>query len=123
MSTTRQRYALVVDDDVSVRTMIQRFCDARGWLASAASCLAEARAALDAHPRLVVVDLALGKETGWEVIRLASARGSAVVVVSGGDLDDDTRADAKLLGASAMLGKPFTEREFWAAVNRALSSA
>lgn len=110
----------MIDDDASIRRIIQRLFETCGWDVTAADCVEQAKACLKARPTLAVVDLNLGKETGWDLVRVAAGAGIAVVVITGGEVDDDTRADATLLGARAMLGKPFTEREFWAAVARAL---
>lgn len=119
---SKPRRALVVEDDPAVRRLVQSLFERGGWKSSDTDNVDSGLAALQERPDLVVVDLGLGKETGWPLIHKGAKDGGHVLVITGGCVDDDVWADAKLLGAGAILSKPFTEREFWAAVNRALLS-
>lgn len=113
---------LIVEDDPAVRRLIERWCDAHRFEHSSAANADEAIKALETAPKLVFADLILGLDSGWVVVRTAANAGAAVVVVTGSGVDEDLRADARLMGAHAVLGKPFTDNELWAAVRRALSA-
>ena len=106
---TRGRTALVVDDDPSVRMLVERCLDRIGLVVSSAGSVAEARHLLGAGPvDLLVTDVGLPGENGVDLIRgVAADDRPAVIVLTG--LDDPETLQVSLdLGAFAYLTKPPT---------------
>jgi two-component system response regulator MprA len=66
----RQKEILVVDDDPSVRTMLKRVLAEEGYHVQSAANSAEAlQASSTAPPDLVLLDVKLREENGWDVFR------------------------------------------------------
>jgi CheY-like chemotaxis protein len=116
---------LVVDDDAGVRRSVERVLQSRGHQVLLAADGGEGlRTWRERGADLVVLDIHMPNTDGIEV--LVQLRGLAprlpVIVISGGvqTRNLDLLADAKLLGASAVLQKPFTLDEILGAVDRAV---
>jgi len=98
---------LIVDDVEDTRFLYQRFFEWHGATvdvaADGASALAQARRA---RPDVIVLDLAMPRMTGWEVLRALKADPRTadipVVVVSG----QDARTSAHQAGAESYFEKP-----------------
>jgi DNA-binding response OmpR family regulator len=104
---------LVVEDQDSIRRMIEALVQARGYQVTAVSSGAKAiDVALTDTPDIVLLDLNLpGQYDGFDVCtRLrsdASTRTVPVVIISAMD-DDESRARATAAGATAYYTKPFS---------------
>ena len=104
---------LVVEDQDSIRRMIEALVQARGYQVTAVSSGAKAiDVALTDAPDMVLLDLNLpGQYDGFDVCqRLRSepnTRTVPVVVISAMD-DDESRARATAAGATAYYTKPFS---------------
>lgn len=104
---------LVVEDQDSVRRMIEALVTASGYDVTAVSSGAKAiDLALVEPPELVLLDLMLpGQYDGFEVCRRLrshpSTRSVPVVVISALD-DEDSRTLATDAGATAYYTKPFS---------------
>ena len=104
---------LVVEDQDSIRRMIEALVQARGYEVTAVSSGAKAiDVALTAPPDIVLLDLNLpGQYDGFDVCqRLRSdpaTRHVPVVIISAMD-DDESRARASAAGATAYYTKPFS---------------
>jgi CheY-like chemotaxis protein len=116
---------LVMDDDAGVRRSVERVLQSRGHQVLLAADGGEGLRTWREHGAdLVVLDIHMPDTDGIEV--LVQLRGLAprlpVIVISGGvqTRNLDLLADAKLLGASAVLQKPFTLDEILGAVDRAV---
>lgn len=114
---------LVVDDDPGVRGMLPRLLADLGHRADAVATTAEMEAALAAAEYdLLMLDVVLDKENGWEALRLARERTPApVMMVSGASMDAEALADARTLGAQAVLQKPFERADLAAALAELLA--
>ena len=79
----RQKKLLVVDDDPSVRTMLKRVLAGEGYrVRSAANGAAALQVANSAPPDLVLLDVKLPEENGWDIFgRLTRKWPSLPVVV------------------------------------------
>lgn len=104
---------LVVEDQDSIRRMIEALVQARGYDVTAVSSGAKAiDLALTDAPDIVLLDLNLpGQYDGFDVCqRLRSeptTRATPIVVISAMD-DDESRARATAAGATAYYTKPFS---------------
>jgi CheY-like chemotaxis protein len=104
---------LVVEDQDSIRRMIEALVQARGYQVTAVSSGVKAiDVALTDPPDIVLLDLNLpGQYDGFDVCtRLRGdpqTRAVPVVIISAMD-DDDSRARATAAGATAYYTKPFS---------------
>lgn len=104
---------LVVEDQDSIRRMIEALVQARGYQVTAVSSGAKAiDVALTDPPDIVLLDLNLpGQYDGFDVCQRLRAdpatRGVPVVIISAMD-DDESRARATAAGATAYYTKPFS---------------
>jgi CheY-like chemotaxis protein len=114
---------LVVDDDPAVRRALERVFLKRGHQVRLAADGEEGlRVWREQGADVVLLDIHMPHTNGIEV--LVQLRGLAprlpVIVMSGGDQTQelDLLGDAELLGASAVLRKPFTLDEIFGLVDR-----
>jgi CheY-like chemotaxis protein len=104
---------LIVEDQDSIRRMIEALVQARGYQVTAVSSGAKAiDVALTDPPDIVLLDLNLpGQYDGFDVCTKLRAdpqtRTVPVVVISAMD-DDESRARATAAGATAYYTKPFS---------------
>jgi CheY-like chemotaxis protein len=101
---------LVVDDEAPIRALAGAMLEAGGYRVLTADNGEQAMVTLArGGVRLMLVDILMPQKDGLEVIRLARKKypGLRIIAMSGGR--DDYLAVAKLLGADAVLGKPFTK--------------
>jgi DNA-binding response OmpR family regulator len=104
---------LVVEDQDSIRRMIEALVQARGYEVTAVASGAKAiDVALTMPPDIVLLDLNLpGQYDGFDVCqRLRSDAATShvpVVIISAMD-DDESRERATLAGATAFYTKPFS---------------
>lgn len=100
---------LLVEDDESLRSVVARHLRARGWSVAEASSGEEAAATLSlgGAPALVLLDINLPGETGWELLRhgvLAAPGAPPVVVVSATTVGPRRLRE---FGVAGYLPKPF----------------
>jgi DNA-binding response OmpR family regulator len=104
---------LVVEDQDSIRRMIEALVSARGHNVVAVASGAKAvEMAMASTPDVVLLDLHLpGQYDGFDVCKKLRATPSTqnvpVVIISAKD-DAPTRAEAQKIGATAYYGKPFS---------------
>ncbi len=104
---------LVVDDEITVRTIISRVLQLRGYHVLSAASAEEALPLCATHPgpiRLAIIDLTLpGELSGPELALALSQRddGLAVIFISGEVAEADLTI-AGLKPAAIFLQKPFT---------------
>jgi two-component system chemotaxis response regulator CheY len=110
---------LVVDDDSSIRRFITIALERRGWAVLEAEDGVDgvARALLH-QPDVIITDLSMPKQDGFEMIDALKASDAItdvrLVIMSG--VLDLTKEMAKATGAAALLRKPFTLDELYSAV-------
>ena len=104
---------LVAEDDPDLTRALSRFLKKRGFEPTATDsvekilCLVE-QAKVDA----VILDLGLGKQNGWDILRrLREISRIPVLLITGSAVDEETRKDVEALGAQGMLAKPFSYDE------------
>ena len=103
---------LVVEDQDSIRRMIEALVGARGYTVQAVASGTKAiDVASTSPPDLVLLDLMLPGHDGFEVCRRLrsdpATRDVPIVIISALD-DPESRARATALGATAYYTKPFS---------------
>ncbi len=113
---------LVVDDDCELRKAVSRDLERMGYTAHGAGTVDGAMKVVDQGVDVLLLDLALGDESGYSVVRECERRGVNVpiIVISGtGNIDDVIQVFRS--GATDYLRKPFHRTELALAVERALA--
>jgi CheY-like chemotaxis protein len=97
---------LLVENDSSVRDSMRNLLDAEGYAVLSARDSTEALECFESEDiHLVVMDVSLGKEDGWETFkRMAATNGSVPAVVVTGEFGQRERAIAA--GVEALIEKP-----------------
>jgi two-component system, cell cycle response regulator DivK len=115
---------LVVDDNDDTRTMYAALLSTWGFRVQVAADGAQALAAADERPDVIVMDLAMPGLNGWEATRrLKSAERTKdipVIVLTAHALDH-YREVAVAAGCDAFLSKPCTIEELVAAIRTVLA--
>ena len=106
-SRAEQFSVLIVDDVEDTRCLYQQYLEWQGLrVIAAADGVAGLQAVLWERPDVIVLDLAMPRMTGWEVMESLNAdprtRGIPVIVVSG----QDCREHAIAKGADSYCAKP-----------------
>ncbi len=114
---------LVVDDEETLRNLLNSILEREGYEIQCASSVAEARTALDSRAFDVIVsDIKMPEESGYVLLKYTKEKfpGIGVILMTGyGDMY--TVKDAMLLGADEYITKPFkgfeiaviVERVYW----------
>lgn len=113
---------LVVEDDFDTRLAYRTLLEHAGWTVREAGDGEQAlRVAVDAVPRVVVVDISIPLLDGWETTRRLKldvrTRDVPVLLVTAHDLDED-RERARELGCAGYLVKPVTGADLVSTVER-----
>lgn len=116
---------LLVDDDVTFRTMLKTKLSRMGHLVNEASDGAEAWKKFQVAPvDLVITDLIMPEVEGLETIQRFRKHGfkTKILAISGGGRmhSHDMLSVASHMGADAVLDKPFTHEELVAALTQLL---
>ncbi len=117
---------LVVDDSLSVRKMVERALETKGFEVVAASSGAEAMERIgSALPDLVVCDVVMPDVDGYricEFVRAHSALGDTPVLLISGIVNASVLERAARVRSSDVLRKPFTADELARKVDELLSA-
>lgn len=110
---------LVVDDDIRLRELLQRYLTEQGFTIKAASGGKEMDAILAAEPiDLLVLDLMLPGEDGLSICRRIRGSGTMLpIVMLTARGDEVDRIIGLEMGADDYLPKPFNPRELLARIN------
>jgi DNA-binding response OmpR family regulator len=115
---------LIVEDDESLRQIVSRHLRAQGYGVDEASSAEAAVATLqgDRRPDVVILDLNLPGDTGWDLIRgvaLAAAGAPPVIIASATTVSPKRLAE---FGVAGYLPKPFPLETLVATLERLLNS-
>ena len=115
---------LVIDDDDALRRVINRILvGANHQVVEAVDGLDGTKKFQSEKPDIVISDVLMPEQEGIETIRGIRATGAKVgiIVMSGGNEEADTYLKmARLLGADAILSKPFHRDELLKALDEVL---
>ncbi len=123
--TGRSAPILLVEDDEPLRRILAQHLRARGFETEAAPSAEDARRLIEAglRPCLVVLDIMLTGETGWDFLRrptLAAAGSPPVIITTATTVDPRQLAT---FGVAGYLPKPFALEAFMAAIQRLIPAA
>jgi two-component system response regulator FixJ len=124
MPTSHPRTVFVVDDDEVVRDSLSALLQSRHYtvleFASGRDFLTRAAGVM---PGCLVVDVHMPEMTGLELLKILRARGNPIAtVVITGRKDPSIAAQAKELGAVAILDKPVSHAVLFSAIETALAA-
>ena len=115
---------LVVEDDPTVREVVERYLEREGIVVDAVSDgLVALEHAESCWPDLVVLDLMLPGLDGLEVCRRLRAQAPVPVIMLTARGDEDDRVMGLELGADDYIAKPFSPRELTLRVQAVLRRA
>jgi DNA-binding response OmpR family regulator len=108
---------LVVDDDPDVRRVLVRMLEEEGYSPSEAENGVEVKAALaNGAPELILLDLILGTEDGFEVLADIRRTSDVPVIILSAKMNESDRVLGLRLGADDYVVKPFSGPELSARV-------
>lgn len=117
---TAQRI-LVVDDDVALRDLVERYLESNGYDVSCVGDGSGLRESLaQSTPDLVVLDLMLPGDDGLVLLREIRASGGPPVIIVSARGEEVDRVVGLEVGADDYLAKPFGPRELLARVRAVL---
>jgi two-component system cell cycle sensor histidine kinase/response regulator CckA len=121
----RPRKVLVVDDEPSVRSLVRRLLESRGYAVEEASGGREALALVEhVSADVMVVDVTMPDLDGIEVVNRVRAMGLSVpIVLSSGYLDVSAARGLDHGSFQGFVGKPYRLAELLETIERALQSA
>jgi two-component system, OmpR family, phosphate regulon response regulator OmpR len=113
---------LVVDDDVRLRGLLQRFLEEQGFYVKGVGDAEQMDKALGRELfSLIVLDLMLPGEDGLSICRRLRERGDDVpIIMLTAKGDDNERIEGLQLGADDYLAKPFNPKELDARIRAVL---
>ena len=121
MSSVLQPHVLIVDDDQTVRQLVDEYLAQNDFRVSGASGGAELMGALGAQViDLVLLDLRLRGEDGMQLLRQVRAHSQIPVIILTARTEEADRVMGLELGADDYLTKPFSPRELLARIRTVL---
>jgi DNA-binding response OmpR family regulator len=121
MSSVPQPHVLIVDDDETVRQLVDEYLAQNEFRVSGASGGVELMGALGAHViDLVLLDLRLRGEDGMQLLRQVRAHSQIPVIILTARTEEADRVMGLELGADDYLTKPFSPRELLARIRTVL---
>ena len=121
MSRVPRPHVLIVDDDETVRRLVNDYLVQNDFRVSGASRGAELMGALGGQViDLVLLDLRLGGEDGMQLLRQVRAHSQIPVIILTGRTEEADRVMGLELGADDYLTKPFSPRELLARIRTVL---
>jgi two-component system, OmpR family, response regulator len=118
----RPARVLLVDDDASIRHMVESYLEEHGIdVVSVGQRKEVARYFASGEPSLVILDLRLGQEDGLDLLReIRSSSDVPIIITTGHRSDEIDRVVGLELGADDYVLKPFGLRELLARIRAVL---
>jgi len=121
MTTEQASHLLIVDDDERIRSLLQRFLQARGFLVTVARDAAHARRLLKGLDfDLIVLDVMMPGEDGLSLTRAIRVDGDAPILLLTAQGETADRIAGLEAGADDYLPKPFDPKELLLRINAIL---
>jgi two-component system, OmpR family, response regulator len=121
-ASTQLARIFVVEDDPVMKQMIGDYLEQHNMRAASASGREElVRHFAASEPDLVILDLRLGQEDGFDLLREIRSRSDVPIIITTGDRRDEIdRVVGLELGADDYVTKPFSLRELLARIRAVL---
>ncbi len=120
-STEQKPHVLLVDDDVSIRDLIQAYLTDRDIRVSGVATEREMRGVLDRQVvDLLLLDLRLAGADGMQIARKIRESSSMPIIILTANQDEADRVMGLELGADDYVTKPFSPRELLARIRALL---
>jgi two-component system phosphate regulon response regulator OmpR len=105
-------HLLLVDDDRRIRDLLSRFLCGEGYRVTTAMSAQDARAKLNGlHFDLLILDVMMPGETGFELAKFIRASSSVPIVMLTARHEAEARIEGLQIGADDYVAKPFEPRE------------
>lgn len=116
---------LVVDDEIGIRELLSEILSDEGYGVLLAENASAARAAMNQHPDLVLLDIWMPDNDGISLLKEWSSSGqlTAPVIMMSGHATLDTAVEATKFGAVDFLEKPIALSRLISAVKEALQKS
>ena len=105
-------HLLLVDDDRRIRDLLSRFLCGEGYRVTTAMSAKDARAKLlGLHFDLLILDVMMPGETGFDLARFIRASSSVPIIMLTARHEAEARIEGLQIGADDYVAKPFEPRE------------
>ncbi|RKF22269.1 response regulator [Alginatibacterium sediminis] len=112
---------LVVDDDVEIRTLLDKYLSKNGFDVITANDGIEMAEQLEAHdPDLIILDIMLPGDDGFTLCQRIRHHSNVPIIMLTANSDEMDRIVGLELGADDYIGKPFNPRELLARIKALL---
>jgi two-component system OmpR family response regulator len=116
-----ENHLVIIEDEVDLRSVIERYLSAAGFRVSALPDGSALRRLIEEDPAdLYIVDIGLPNEDGLSLTRMLREETKAGVVIITGRNDAVDRVVGLEMGADDYIGKPFLPRELLARIRSVL---
>jgi two-component system phosphate regulon response regulator OmpR len=117
-------HLLLVDDDRRIRDLLSRFLASEGYRVTTASSASDARSKLlGLHFDLLILDVMMPGETGFDLARFIRTSSSVPIVMLTARHEAEARIEGLQIGADDYVAKPFEPRELALRINNILRRA
>ena len=105
-------HLLLVDDDRRIRDLLSRFLSGEGYRVTTAASAGDARARLlGLHFDLLILDVMMPGETGFDLVRFIRASSAVPIIMLTARHETESRIEGLQIGADDYVAKPFEPRE------------
>ena len=111
---------LVIDDDENIHNIIKKFLGNHKYELTHAYSLSEGLESINKHrPNVVLLDINLGKESGFDALKIIDTVLNSHIIMMSGDAFDKNVRRAITLGASDFIAKPLVNKTLIQKVKKA----
>jgi two-component system osmolarity sensor histidine kinase EnvZ len=117
-------HVLLVDDDRRIRDLLSRFLCGEGYRVTTAASASDARAKLlGLHFDLLILDVMMPGETGFDLARFIRISSSVPIIMLTARHEAEARIEGLQIGADDYVAKPFEPRELVLRIGNILKRA
>lgn len=111
---------LIIDDDADTIQLYCRYLQGRNYMIEVAQSADQARLFIHARPQVILLDILMAKEDGWDILRYVRSEPATadIPIIICSVLSQPELALA--MGASSVLKKPISEHDLVAAIEAAM---